>query len=204
VVVAADELALKSLESFGASVRANVRGLWKGVYDDGEFVDGMYSTLLRGYTQAWNEGAALCGVMPADRTDAEQLELVRMIETDLSFAPGFAGDIETTDREEGGKLGPFLTRAELWVNGYNRVRSKAQQMACGDQKLEWVWDPVKEHCISCEMLNGRVHRASVWESFNIQPQSRYLVCRGFSCGCRFVVTDKPATRGRPPILARGL
>ena len=198
------DLAVKSLESFAASVRANVRGLWRGVYDDGEFVDGMYSTLLRGYTQAWNEGAALCGVTPADRTDAEQLELVRMIETDIGFAPGFAGDIETTDREEGGKLGPFLTRAELWVNGYNRVRSKAQQLACADQKLEWVWDPAKEHCSSCEALNGRVHRASVWASFNIQPQSRFLACGGWRCGCEFRMTNKPATRGRPPILARGL
>lgn len=198
------ETAEKSLENFALGIRANVRGLWRGVFDDGEFLDAMYATLLRGYTQAWEEGEALCGVSPDERTTEEQAELARMFETDLGYVQGFSGDIATTDRDEGGALAPFLTRAELWVNGYNRVRAKAQQLACGDQKLEWVWDPLKEHCISCEMLNGRVHRASIWASFNIAPQSRYLACRGYACGCEFRVTDKPATRGRPPIIARGL
>jgi hypothetical protein len=25
-----------------------------------------------------------------------------------------------------------------------------------------------------------------------------LACRGYRCGCMFVVTTKPSTRGRPP------
>ena len=204
MVVAADELALKSLESFGASIRASIRGLWRGVINGEEFLDGMYVTLLRGYIQAWNEGAEACGISPEDFTAEEGAEFNRLFETDLAFVPRLAAEIAEVDKAAEGKLGPWLSRAELWTNGYNRVKAKAQQLACADQKLEWVWDPLKEHCSSCEALNGRVHRASVWAGFNIQPQSRFLACGGWRCGCEFRMTNKPATRGRPPILARGL
>jgi len=150
------------------------------------------------YEQAWREGAATCGIKPAERTDNEQQQLNELIAENRQYIFGFGENIEENSKANGGKLGPHLARGQLWINKYNEVKSIAQQMACADIKLKWVWSPQREHCSDCQKLNGRVYRASIWQKYNIHPQSQNLQCHGYRCGCSFIMTDEKVTPGRPP------
>lgn len=193
---------VKSLSDYGRRVRGLTAGLWRGVIDEASFVSGIEAAIRRGMEQAWREGSTECGVEIAERTDDEKEALKIRIEEAGSTAENFASWIVDHNRASGGKLKTIHSRALMWTNQYNQTRSLAQQMTCANRKLMWVWNPEKEHCDDCRVLNGRVHRASQWQRWGIAPQSRRLECGGWRCGCKFVVTTEPATRGRPPKFSR--
>lgn len=186
---------------YGVSIRANVRGFWREEYDLFAFVDSMVSTIRRGFTRAWHEGARSVGIEPAELTQTELTELENTINGEISHIYSFAADIASHTRSTGAKLAPLLKRAEMWTLRYGAVKSQAMAMAGKDKKLKWVWNPVKEHCDDCRNLNGRVYRASVWARYNLRPRMRILRCGGWHCGCRFEVTSDPVNPGRPPTIA---
>jgi hypothetical protein len=188
-------------QDYGISIRANVRGFWKGEYDMFGFVDAMVSTIRRGFTRAWHEGARAVGIEPNELTSEELAELETTINGEISHIYGFALEISGHDKASGGKLAPLLSRAEMWSAKYLTVKSHAMMMAGGDKKLKWVINPVKEHCSDCVRLDGRVYRASIWARYNLRPRMRLLKCGGWRCGCRFEVTNDPVTPGRPPSIA---
>jgi len=198
---AAGEYATKSMADFGLAIRSGVRGLWKGVLDRPSFLHTMTLAIRRQLRIAWHEGAERCGIRPDELSPPELLRLHMIIEENIGYLPGFADAIEAGSQANGGKLGPLLSRAEMWTNRYTQTQSLGQQMACGDRKLQWNLGPTKEHCKDCLKLNGRVYRASVWEKYDIYPQHPNLECGGFRCLCSFVPTDDPGTPGRPPRLS---
>lgn len=184
--------------AYQRAVRSAVYALWRGVFDVLTFIDDMVNIIAHHITRAWNEGAAQCGIKPDELTDAEIIARDQFIANQYFYLFSFANDIDQGSRANRGKLTPLYQRTEMWIARYTEARSQAMQMACADQKLEWVWSPLKEHCVDCERLNGRVYRASIWQKHNIHPRMSTLACRGYKCGCSFAVTDKPITRGRPP------
>lgn len=107
----------------------------------------------------------------------------------------------------GGSLTPLLMRVEMWVNDLGRIRQKAQNMACADQKAEWLIGPTEQHCPTCSFYAGKVYRRSVWikylEPLGLLPRTKGpesgLACGGWQCLCDLVNTNKPVTPGRPPI-----
>ncbi len=183
---------------FRRNIRGAVRGLWSGALDIFGFLESMNATINRGFNMAWNEGAASVGLTPDERTDEERNALYTAINGDLSQTIALANAIIKGQKQYGGKLTPLLRRAEMWTLRYGAIVSQAMAMAGRDKKLKWVWSPEKEHCESCQVLNGRVYRASVWARYNLRPRSRDLQCRGYRCGCRFETTTDPVTPGRPP------
>lgn len=190
--------AQSGLTAMRMNIRNAVRGLWSGNTDLFDFFEQMDAAIRLGYETAWREGAKTCNIGPNERTVEETQRLEAMIVENRQYIFGYGEAIEAGSKANGGKLAPLMTRAELWINKYNEVKAVAQEMACADTKLMWVWSPEKEHCSDCRKLNGRVYRASVWAKYDIWPQSQALECRGFRCGCSFVPTDKPITPGRPP------
>lgn len=192
----------KDLNAYRSALRSAIRGLWTGALTRIEFEDFMFTALFRRYTEAWAEGASACGITPADYTEAERLRLEQMIYEDAGHIFGLADAIEATNRAAGGTLGPFFSRAELWVNRYNAVMAEAQTMACADQKLAWRLGPTREHCSSCLKLNGKVKRASQWQAAGIRPQSRELECGGWRCLCKFEVTTEPISKGPLPKITK--
>lgn len=184
--------------SYIANLKANARGLWSGVRSVSDFENTMRAALNRGFNQAWTEGAKQCAVQPNERTQEEVLKLDELITFNFSFASGLGVWIEKNSRDNGGKLGTIFTRMDMWARRYEEVKSIASQMACGDLKKQWDWDPGKEHCEDCRKYNGRVHRNSVWHRWGIHPRSTVLACGGFRCGCELNPTDLPVTPGRPP------
>lgn len=181
-------------EAFARNVRAAVRGLWSGVMDYYDFFDAMASAVRYGITNAWNDGAAECGILPNELSPEEQMARQSMITGQMGYINGFASAIEQNSKANGGLLGPLLTRGEMWSNRYNDAKNQARTMACADKKLKWTLGPT-EHCKDCARLAGKVKRGSQW---TIRPQSPELECGGFRCQCQLVPTDEPMSKGPLP------
>lgn len=201
VVISAERLGirLKSIENYRLGIRAAFRGLWSGAFDFFDFYAAMDTTIQRGFSQAWREGALRCGIdfdeLSRDELNALRSEIVR----ETQFIDGVAGFIEANSRDNGGKLSVVMQRAELWIQAYDRVANRAQSMACKDQKLKWVLNPA-EHCSSCLKLEGKVKRASFWTERGVYPKAwDKLDCKQ-GCKCDLVPTTEPLSRGPLPNL----
>jgi hypothetical protein len=151
-----------------------------------QFIDSMMSTIRAGLTRAYAEGAAACGIMPAEYTFEEKIALEQTIVREQNYVGQFADAIEKGDKANGGKLKPHMARAKMWVNRYNDVVNRAKVTACKNKKMKWVLHlvrPTKEPCKDCLKLNGRIYRAYTWQKWNVRPQSPDLACNGILCGC---------------------
>ena len=192
------------IADYRAAVRAAVRGVWTGAAtsaDQGS--DMLYPAIRRYFLLAFNEGLAVCGVKPDERTEKERKALVDRIKQELSHVGGFMDAVYQGRKgsETERPLAQFLRRAEMWVNRYTELRDLGQTMACGDRKMMWKMHPEKEHCTSCIKLNRKVKRASQWEAaraLGIYPKSPALECGGYKCGCTLEPTDEPMSKGRLP------
>jgi len=191
----------KGIASFRLNLRAAVRALWSGVWDDAEFIAAVGDDIERAYPQAWLEGASACGIKSLDElTEEEQDALKEAIFAALPYIGPFADAIVAGSRANKGKLAPLLTRTDIWVNQYNGILAKARTMSCGDLKWRWVRGPTEVSCRDCSAYNGRVYRGSTWAKYGIYPKSPSLACHGFNCLCKLEATDAPITRGRPPAM----
>jgi len=184
--------------NFRMDIRSNFRALWKGIWDFDQFFDSMMGTIRTGFTKAWYEGAAKCGIKPNELSPEERLQMEATINNQFQYIDGVATAIEAGSQANKGKLTPLLRRADIWVNGYRATVTQAQIMACKDKKLKWIEGDTKVKCVDCLAYDQRVYRGSTWVRYGIRPQSPELACHGFNCQCRFEVTDDPCTPGRPP------
>lgn len=190
--------ATKDEASYVRSIRALVRGLWRGVITLFDFIDGMYSAIRREYRRAFEEGLAEYGVTWDELTANQRRVLEDAINREALHITNYANAISERDQAAGGKLEPHLERADGWSGRLQSIRDMGRLVAAGDRKLKWQWNEDKEHCDDCARLNGRVYKASTWLRWNIVPGSAKLECFGMWCGCELVETDEPITRGRPP------
>lgn len=188
----------RSKADFRRSVRSLVRGLWQGTLSAFDFVDGMNSAIRRAFQKAFNEGVVRGGLQPEDLKDSERQVIETRINEEVSYLAPFAQAIDEGNQERGGTLETFLTRAEGWVARYDGVNELGYMTAVRDKRLKWVYDPTKEHCVTCEALNGRVYTAFNWQRSGLYPRSPHLNCTGKWCGCSWIETDEPVTKGAIP------
>lgn len=188
----------KSYDTYLASIRANIRGLYRDQLSLFQFVDGMVVSIERHLNQAWNSGAADCGFKPNEFSQADIAVRDNYINNQLRYIIGLGSDIQL-DRNTI-RIGEMWSRAEMWANRWYEMQALANQTMCADQKKQWVWNPAKEHCVDCRAMNGRVYRNSTWARYGIRPGSANLNCFGGHCGCEFRNTNLPITPGKPPAL----
>lgn len=188
------------------AIRGAVRSLWTGALGSDEFeaklqfFDAMDAAIRRGLTQSWALGLKDVGIKPGEQTTEERVQLARLIQNETNFIFGFA-DAIWEGRKGIGKLGIQFVRADGWAQRARDVRNQATMLAKDNPKLEWIFDPRKEHCVSCAKLNGKVKRLSFWKTADVHPQqfpNPKLECTGFNCGCVRHPTDKPLSRGPLP------
>jgi len=192
----------KNLKSYTLAVRSAVRGLWTEAISSAEFVVWMRTAIEREFWFAVEEGIKGCDIKLSDLEPEETEFVTEAIQSEEEYIANFAIDITVT-RDQGGNLQSMLDRAELWINRYNEMVSKARVMICQNQKLEWVLGATEEHCTSCERLNGIVKRASFWEKAGVFPQGApnpKIECGGWQCDCRLRPTNKRVTPGPLPRL----
>lgn len=190
-----------SYSAYRTGLRSIVRGLWSGAISLGQFSDEMRGIINRRLTQAWDEGAAECGIKPDEYTIDEQSALGNAIRSELGYVTEFGLAIQADSQANGGKLQPFFSRVETWANRYNDYKNRAKTMSCQDQKLVWILGATEQHCRTCPRLNGKVKRASFWQSSGIRPQSPpnpSIECGGWRCQCRLELTNEPISKGPLP------
>ena len=195
------------IAEYRRAVRAAVRGVWTGAFTSAaQGSDALFPAIRRYFLLAFNEGMKECGVLPEERTEKERKALVDRIKQELSYVPAFMKAVH--DGRKGSEnerpLASFFSRADMWANRYTELRDLGKTMACGDRKAKWVLNPLKESCRDCIRLNGKVKRFSTWEKARAQgiyPKSPALACGGYRCGCTFLITDEPMSRGPLPKLS---
>lgn len=192
---------LKTEETYRKALRANVRGLWSGALDAGQFDEAMKSSIGRAYRQAWNSGYIAGGGNP-DEMESEALGLRDdLILRQYTYIPEFSRAISESNKSSKGLLAPLLNRVENWVARYTSVQDMGKLAANLQSRFKWVYDPAKEHCDDCLSLNGRVYTSKTWLKLNITPRSAKLACFGIHCGCKLEPTEEPVTKGRLPMLS---
>lgn len=86
----------------------------------------------------------------------------------------------------------MLNRIELWVNkGLRRMFEQGKTYAHLNAMKVWIYNGDKNHCETCRLANGQVHRAKSWLK-TIMPLSSKCICGGFRCGCILMDTTEPA------------
>lgn len=186
--------------NYRMDIRSTVRGLWTGVFDvDQAFQLGDLAIRTR-LTQAWNAGLASVGVLPSEQSPAQRIELQGIINNETSRLFDFLLAVEAGSKANGGKLGPQMDRADLWISRVVDVENRARVTAESDPKLKWIIDKAKENCPTCLKLNGKVKRASTWRRTVLpkNPPNAALDCQGWACGCAILPTTDPLSRGPLP------
>jgi hypothetical protein len=179
---------------YRSALNAAARGLWRGELDLIAFSEAMFVSLDRHLRNAWLEGAAKVDIRPDELTPEEELAIAEQISIHRSRVLALADFISV----EGRTWGQIQNRLKMWLNRYQGIHDQAMAMARTDLKLQWLWNPMKEHCQSCRKLHGKVYRTSVWRTLDIYPKSPRLACGGYRCGCRRVLSNLPISRGRRP------
>lgn len=125
-------------------------------------------------------------------TQAEQDFIDEQIQTSLDSIQDLAEDVfsgKFIPSQDGGGGNNLLSRIGLWGGVAASIYYAGLTRRPGI-KLEWVWNPDKDHCEDCQRLNGQVHTSEQWLDSGLYPKSTQLKCSGFNCGCSFVQTDK--------------
>ncbi len=190
---------MPSIDTYRASIRASIRGLWSNRLTEADFFNAMSSAINRGFTQAWLIGARDCAKNINDLTLQEHTKLALFISEQLAYVPKLGKEIAAADKAQGGLLGKVISRADLWTNKWDQVRATAEAFCKADEPREFVLGPTKEKCRSCIGLSGRVYRLSTWQANNAIPPTHRTQCRGYRCQCRLMPTTKPITKGKFPV-----
>lgn len=196
---------LSGADTYAKEIRGIARLVWRGEQIDAFGI--MWELVGSGIIDAWNAGAATCGIAAGELTADERLRRDSLVVEQRNRVFGFL-DWVHVHRRDGEMPFPWATiqsRAATWGNAANRAYNEGQARACADQKLKWVLNlrrVTKETCADCDKLNGRIYRASTWAKWSIYPQSSQLACKGFNCGCGWMAAgpDERVTPGRPPRL----
>jgi len=207
--VGALSLSIKQLagqHKYQRSILGAVQNLWNGNIDKADFIGVLTQLIPIAFEQAWLDGAKAAGIVGIEELTKEERDALQArIDAEVGFAKNgsFADYIIAHNKAAGFKLGSLRHRASLWWNRYTDVVNEARMMAGGNKKYRWQWFPEKEHCFSCQKLNGKVKRMSYWKEHDCRPQHPDLECMHSAggatvCGCEFVETDEPCSRGPLP------
>jgi hypothetical protein len=186
------------------SISGFVQNLWNENISRSEFIKSMKREIPLAFEQAWLDGAKAAGITSVGELTDEERDIIKTrVRLERSFVRGLTDYVEAHDKAKDFKLRSLDSRIELWVKRYMDLVNEARSMALGDAKLRFQYDPVKENCWSCQKLTGQVRRASFWKEHDCRPQHPDLQCmhdaNGPSvCGCDFVETDEPLSRGPLP------
>lgn len=186
--------------NYRAGLNAAARGLSTNVIDATQFYTMMLSTVSRGLTTAWHEGAKECGIAPAELTTSELVRMQEEIGANIARINGLANFILQA-RDPLGKVAlnqPIRSRLVLWLNAYDKNRTLAKSMTCKDKKAIWHLGKTEKHCTSCLKFAGRVYRWSTWKANEALPKSNILCCKGFNCDCGLTDTNQRITPGPFP------
>jgi len=188
-----------TVNSYQKSIMVAVRGLWLGVFNEGQFFTEMVLAVERNIFQAFRDGFAEFGISMDDMSTSEKGAMFRYMSEQVKHIDGLADFVEANSKANDGLLRTSLNRTKIWSNRYLEAKNLARTFASRDANLMWQLGKA-EHCGSCLKMEGKVKRGSVWLASGVRPQHEALECGGWRCQCEFIPTSEQATRGPIPSL----
>jgi hypothetical protein len=185
--------------NFDTAIHRDFYALWSGKADRTWFIDDMEFNLDKGLRAAWKEGMKEAGLDYEDITDEENAVLSQEILDQMSYVSGVADYIIENSKTMGGKLSAIQPRAQLWINRFKQLKSRALLMVSTNPLLIWKEGPTIEKCADCRYADGRIYRASIWKKWGWETQSEKLECQGFECQCSLTAAPvgSKANKGHP-------
>ena len=179
----------KTVEFYARALKGLVRSVYNNMMG-GEFIDIMANLIQGQFTQAFQYALDEVG---ADWFPELEALLAEMIASEYSHVDGFFRAIVDARIDET-PIGPLLSRADIWANGWNNAYNAAKMLiaALFGERLVWVYGAA-EHCDTCRSLNGIVTFAREWEALNVRPQNPpnpLLECQGWRCKCSLQPTNQ--------------
>ncbi|NRA49970.1 MAG: hypothetical protein HRU12_12620 [Phaeodactylibacter sp.] len=189
----------KSMLTFRREIRRWLREAWLGETNNFNFQLDMSETISKEYRRGFRNGFRQ--FRPVSAITAEDDKLWEdQVRKDTNYLNELYNWVLLNDKASGGTWREVSKRGDKWLSRYDELFSLGQTAGARGKKLKWVINPAKESCVDCIRLAGRVYYADKWLEYDIRPQSARLACFGVFCGCKFVETDEPVTKGRPPKL----
>jgi phage portal protein BeeE len=195
-----DNPAIKSVRSYQQAVREFATGLWRGEIGKSDFEDRFRVRMTRSLEEAFISGVEQGGLTRQDLDPEDFDELIKAVGREQTHIGALADYIDQNSKANKGKLNVVRARVDRWAATYSAIKEMGYLISKSATNIMWVYNKLKENCVDCARLNGKVFKGRTWKRYGITPQSKELACFGLWCGCRFEDTDKPVTRGRPPKL----
>lgn len=160
-----------------------------------------FGTLLRNEIKkyirlAYIDGLTDGGIADAELTDDDEAAIKAMAQEQSQYVSSigetlFKGD-GISEAEANGKP------AMWWNKSIYPAYTAGLQSAAKNGYFEWVLNPDKENCKSCQRLNGQIHRMRDYTKSGWLPKSSKLECGGFACGCELIPRPNGKASGRLP------
>lgn len=153
-----------------------------GVIQPQEWAERFHATLIEGHSQAWLMGRHRAGLL----TEAEEIDLLMgsaKADIEAQYLQGFLRDIldgRYTDKEGKLKIGPLVSRSNLYLGKMRGTANESFTAASGDDDEIWWVLGEKEHCSECPLLAADSPYTK--HTLYTHPGAGDTPCRGY-CDC---------------------
>lgn len=128
------------------------------------------------------------GQTPEELTNTEIRLLIEQENVNGNSAADFSADYyHELDVDHEAAKDNAKDRLLLWAGITAGIFYLSRLFRKDNPDLVWEYTPGKDHCHDCTSLNGVIRDAITWLSSGVRPRSYALECRGFYCGCRFLL-----------------
>lgn len=183
--------AAEEVDAYAALLDDFIRQAWAGDMSLVDFRRAHNALIRESARSVYIQGLEDCGVSEEDMTDSDDATIEDWTRGQLEHVADFAAAVLAARGYDAAQEA-VSAQAELWVKALRGLATRACMSADADKMGTWEYDPDKEHCTTCEKLDGKRHRMSWFLDNGYIPQepgSETLECGGWRCGCK-IVDDK--------------
>jgi hypothetical protein len=181
----------RSIQSVASKFHADVRGLATvGFISDRSILGDMRSLVKNAVGDAYVAGLEEGGVA-FDEMDADDARMIVELSTEqLDYVTDFVKAIRDAKTDKAAQRDILDNRVNLWTASITAAGQAGLASAKSNEMVTWKLGATKEHCKTCQSLNGQKHRRKWFASrgyFPGKPGAEALECKGFRCLCKLEV-----------------
>lgn len=157
------------------------------------FSEASKNLVNRTFQEAFREGV-FAGAGGWVELDLEEIAAMRTaVNAQISYLSSFRNWLYESEPD----FEQVLSRVQMWANkGLDSMYQNGYLLGAKNQLMEWHLGRTENHCDTCRVANGQVHRAKEWRKYNIVPKSDNLKCNGFNCDCKLEKATGKKANGR--------
>src|SRR3990170_281816 len=178
-------------QEYSAQLTALINDALKKRKDAGEMARA-HRALLREYApRVYGEGLRAAGIDIDEMDESDRENIAGWVAEQVTHVRDFANAVVDARKDKAAQSN-LVSRVEMWVESLNTLGNLARASAQSNASGTWTLGRTKEHCDTCNGLNGKRHRVKWFISRGYiprQPASQILQCSGYNCECRILSDD---------------